>query len=59
MKIHSKLGVTNLFLPKPFLIEAFVSAELSAYFFSKNKDKFKPPHKSFHNSHFVFVRTRL
>ena len=59
MKIHSKLVATILFLPKTFLIDAFVSAELSIYFLSKNKDKFEPPHKSFHNSHFVLVRTRL
>lgn len=47
------------FCQKLFLIKAIVSAELSIYFLSENKDKFMPPHKSFHNSHFVLARTRL
>ena len=48
-----------LFLKILFLTKAIVSSELSIYFLSENKDKFKTPHKFFHNSNFVLVRTKL
>lgn len=47
------------FCQKIFLIKAIVSAELSDYFLSKNKDKFKPPHKYFHKFPSGQIRTRL